>query len=152
LIALASNVTSKPKTCSVCKNKYLPTSNRQKYCPDCKKEIQKQWDKDKYKRRYVKKGYNQKGKNNNNWTGGTAPYYKRIAYEAYGKVCNRCGSENEIVVHHKDRNRKNNDITNLEVLCKKCHQHEHECWNNLGDYLGNKDMLRDELGRFKRHL
>lgn len=152
MMVLTKNVTSKPKICGVCEKEYLPTSNRQKYCTDCKKNISKQWDRTKYKRRYVKKGYNQKGENNNNWGGGTPPYYKRIAYEAYGKVCNRCGSEDDIVVHHKDRNRKNNDINNLEVLCKKCHQHEHECWNNLGRYLGNTNILRDQSGRFKKHL
>jgi 5-methylcytosine-specific restriction endonuclease McrA len=44
------------------------------------------------------------------------------------KSCNRCGySEHpEILgVHHKDRNRKNNDISNLEVLCPNCHSLEH---------------------------
>lgn len=34
----------------------------------------------------------------------------------------------------------------------KCHQHEHECWNNLGRYLGNTNILRDQSGRFKKHL
>lgn len=28
-------------------------------------------------------------------------------------------------VHHKDRNRKNNDLSNLEVLCPNCHSIEH---------------------------
>ena len=34
-------------------------------------------------------------------------------------------------VHHKDHNRKNNVESNFELLCKRCHQVEHECWKNL---------------------
>jgi 5-methylcytosine-specific restriction endonuclease McrA len=44
------------------------------------------------------------------------------------KECERCGY-NEVAavlgVHHKDRNRKNNAIENLEVLCPNCHSIEH---------------------------
>ena len=42
--------------------------------------------------------------------------------------CERCGYDKhpEILgVHHKDRNRDNNDLTNLEVLCPNCHSLEH---------------------------
>lgn len=42
--------------------------------------------------------------------------------------CNRCGyNENPKIlgIHHKDRNRHNNDIQNLEVLCPNCHSLEH---------------------------
>jgi len=42
--------------------------------------------------------------------------------------CNRCGYNIEpkiLGVHHKDRNRNNNDISNLEVLCPNCHSLEH---------------------------
>ena len=42
--------------------------------------------------------------------------------------CERCGYDAEpkiLGVHHKDRNRKNNDMDNLEVLCPNCHSVEH---------------------------
>jgi 5-methylcytosine-specific restriction endonuclease McrA len=42
--------------------------------------------------------------------------------------CERCEYDEmpEILgVHHKDRNRKNNDLSNLEVLCPNCHSLEH---------------------------
>lgn len=42
--------------------------------------------------------------------------------------CTRCGyaEHPEILgVHHKDRNRKNNALANLEVLCPNCHSIEH---------------------------
>jgi hypothetical protein len=44
------------------------------------------------------------------------------------KECNRCGySEipDILGVHHKDRDRTNNQISNLEVLCPNCHSIEH---------------------------
>lgn len=44
-----------------------------------------------------------------------------------GKACERCGySRFEILqVHHKDRNRKNNDVSNLQLICPNCHCEEH---------------------------
>ena len=42
--------------------------------------------------------------------------------------CERCGFDEfpQILgVHHKDRDRNNNDMTNLEVLCPNCHSIEH---------------------------
>lgn len=41
--------------------------------------------------------------------------------------CNRCGFSDRraIVVHHKDRNRRNNKPENLEALCCNCHSIEH---------------------------
>ena len=40
-------------------------------------------------------------------------------------ACAACGSVKKLNVHHKDRNRKNNDYSNLEVLCPNCHSIEH---------------------------
>jgi hypothetical protein len=48
--------------------------------------------------------------------------------------CERCNKSIDYLEpkswagHHKDHNPTNNVITNLEVLCKQCHQIEHECW------------------------
>lgn len=40
-------------------------------------------------------------------------------------VCERCGSQLRIEVHHIDRDVTNNNIDNLEVLCRYCHEDEH---------------------------
>lgn len=51
--------------------------------------------------------------------------------------CERCGKTIDATTrgtwagHHKDHNRLNNTKDNLEVLCKRCHQLEHECWTAL---------------------
>ena len=53
--------------------------------------------------------------------------YRREALEKYGCQCDMCEEidETNLIVHHKDRNRKNNKIKNLQVLCKNCHLIEH---------------------------
>jgi len=47
--------------------------------------------------------------------------------EIRGKTCERCGfTIHEILqVHHKDRDRKNNTLENLELICPNCHCTEH---------------------------
>lgn len=44
-----------------------------------------------------------------------------------GKKCERCGYDKyEILqVHHIDRNTKNNDLKNLQLICPNCHYEEH---------------------------
>lgn len=62
--------------------------------------------------------------------------YRELAFRAYGKYCNRCGyntAPHILQVHHKDRNRENNTLSNLEVLCPNCHEIEHYR-NNDGRY------------------
>jgi hypothetical protein len=56
--------------------------------------------------------------------------YRLKALRYYGEKCQRCGFDNILAleVHHKDEDRANNDINNLEVLCANCHRIEH-----LGD-------------------
>lgn len=54
--------------------------------------------------------------------------YRRNALLEYGQVCNRCGfdkHEGALQVHHIDRDRNNNNLNNLEVLCANCHLIEH---------------------------
>ena len=53
--------------------------------------------------------------------------YQRKAHEIYGKKCSICAeTEGQIDVHHKDKNRKNNKIENLQVLCASCHTKLHK--------------------------
>jgi len=67
-----------------------------------------------------------RGPDHPNWKGGIkATVYQEIAFAAHGRVCNRCGSTDHLAVHHVDRNRRNCDPENLEVLCKGCHNREH---------------------------
>lgn len=47
--------------------------------------------------------------------------------KARGEVCERCGYDKyEILhVHHKDKDRFNNNLSNLELICPNCHYEEH---------------------------
>lgn len=44
-----------------------------------------------------------------------------------GYKCEKCDYRRyEILqVHHKDKNRKNNNLENLELICPNCHYEEH---------------------------
>ena len=52
-----------------------------------------------------------------------------------GRNCERCGyGKYEILqIHHKDKNKNNNDLLNLELICPNCHFEEHyfeKSWMN----------------------
>lgn len=54
--------------------------------------------------------------------------YRELALRHYRPVCGVCSYDkniNGLVVHHIDRNRQNNKIENLQVLCATCHLIEH---------------------------
>jgi len=60
--------------------------------------------------------------------------------EKPSECCERCGYGKVpgiLQVHHKDRNRLNNSIDNLEIICPNCHQEEHFL-NNDGIYKRTK--------------
>jgi len=54
--------------------------------------------------------------------------YRTRAFANLPNSCNQCGYKKypEILeVHHKDCDRTNNDISNLEILCPTCHDEKH---------------------------
>lgn len=63
------------------------------------------------------------GENAPNWVAGQSVY--RQLLKRYGKTekCCTCGITDKrvLVVHHRDANKKNNKIENLEWLCRNCH-------------------------------
>lgn len=134
--------------CIDCARTVERTGPAQKRCPDCRPVANKANQKVAAKRWAVNTGrfkgtgpgaHNTPGDLHPQWNGGErkfgqtlAPaYYKRVRY------CERCGLDlvdaapEFRAVHHKDHNRKNNVESNFELLCKRCHQLEHECWLNL---------------------
>lgn len=52
---------------------------------------------------------------------------KRRLLKERGEICERCSyNKYEILqVHHKDKNRSNNNLDNLELICPNCHFEEH---------------------------
>jgi 5-methylcytosine-specific restriction endonuclease McrA len=54
--------------------------------------------------------------------------YRERALRNLKPVCARCGYnkyESVLEVHHIDRNRTNNVVDNLEILCPTCHREDH---------------------------
>lgn len=54
--------------------------------------------------------------------------YRLVAFRSLPKRFNRCGYdtiEEVLEVHHVDRNKQNNTLENLEILCPTCHREEH---------------------------
>lgn len=58
--------------------------------------------------------------------------YHRIFEKCYWniKYCMKCWSTDRLQIHHKDKNHKNNDISNLIKLCYKCHCLAHK-WDKV---------------------
>ena len=61
--------------------------------------------------------YNQAGENNNNYKNGISTYTQDKK-----KRCEKCGGTKNLMVHHKDGNRKNNKPSNRQTLCWSCHE------------------------------
>jgi len=53
---------------------------------------------------------------------GTEKYRKNIDRNS---ECYFCETKKELQIHHKDKNRQNNDKNNLLILCPKCHHRLH---------------------------
>ncbi len=65
--------------------------------------------------------------------------YHRFAKKFLNQSCSICQSTDNLEVHHKDRNWKNNDQSNLETLCHSCHMKLH--WQQ-GDLKPNYQNLK----------
>jgi|SRR3989338_1501912 len=63
------------------------------------------------------------GANSPNWIAGVSAYRDLMRRHKISLKCRKCGIADKrvLTVHHKDGNRRNNDIDNLEWLCRNCH-------------------------------
>ena len=67
------------------------------------------------------------GKENGNWKGGvSSAYYLKLQKEYLKNLCYFCQVNFKLSVHHKDGNRRNNQIKNLVVVCRSCHKKLHD--------------------------
>jgi len=93
---------------------------RSGYCEEHKKLVNQQYEAT--RETAVKRGYNTRWRN-----------VRKIMLNRF-PICQICESRGETtpatLVHHVDRNPKNNDFDNLLCLCVKCHEaiHKHERW------------------------
>lgn len=126
------------KNCITCGDSFKSTGQNHKRCFSCAKQAKLKGMNDwYYKHKIPGPGSGGKPeKANQNYKHGQC-VFRRWAKERLKSLdycCERCGTYIDVSVrgtwagHHKDHNRLNNIKDNLEVLCKKCHQIEHECW------------------------
>ena len=56
--------------------------------------------------------------------------FSRQAIIILGGVCENCYTTNNIEAHHIDSNPRNNTLSNIKVLCRRCHRAGHRKWPN----------------------
>jgi len=136
----------KIKICVECEKDFTPTGNNQKYCTlNCQDAVTSRKSAgytQAYRIRHnliekpgVGKGGNtQKGQSDSSYKTGIAYFMnnrQRIKEER--RYCEECkkdlidATRYHWVIHHKDHDRANNVDSNFQLLCKRCHQLEHDC-------------------------
>ena len=63
------------------------------------------------------------GSQHGNWVSGESSYRSALKRSGAEMVCAKCLTRDSrvLAVHHKDKNRQNNKLTNLIWLCHNCH-------------------------------
>lgn len=63
------------------------------------------------------------GEKHPNWRHGVFSYKETLLRSGIPQVCALCKTTKRsvIIVHHLDKNRKNNNLENLTWLCRNCH-------------------------------
>lgn len=63
------------------------------------------------------------GENHSNWKDGKSVYRRILKATGKEQLCTLCKIDDTrvLVVHHRDKDRKNNTIANLIWLCHNCH-------------------------------
>ncbi len=76
-----------------------------------------------------------------NWKSGKASYRKIMTRRDLLLKCTRCSLDDKriLVIHHKNRNRDDNTISNLICLCLNCHFLVHHD-NKINDVLNNDNL------------
>jgi len=145
----------KEKNCVKCDVLFQPTGSCAKYCDDCRKERWLLYQRDYSYNWRVKHGTIKNpgvgsggligsGKDNHMYKTGLASVKQRLGPKLRDSLvfCNRCGfdvknaGKRGYVIHHIDHNQSNNDISNLELLCRKCHGQHHirlRCLSRFND-------------------
>lgn len=125
--------------CKCCGKDFVTRGTWSKYCSEsCKEKSRPDGQKKDFVCQFCGKPFKRRAFNNacmfcsrqcsglwSTATGKQSYFYK--AFLGLPHKCNRCGIDDfsVLIVHHKDRNRNNNDLSNLEILCANCHYRIH---------------------------
>jgi hypothetical protein len=125
--------------CRLCGKPFTLKARKAYYCESCGK---KKRSRDVMVRRKannpnvrigVGSGGNQRGTKNHRYIDGLSHYrdnYRRLNPEI--RCCEICSSQAFTVVHHIDKDRRNNSPDNLIMLCRSCHAKVHRLAASLG--------------------
>jgi 5-methylcytosine-specific restriction endonuclease McrA len=137
------------KICKECSVVYVPKGPAQKYCSVCQPLKVKESSRRRNANQRLRDGRqvgvgsgNAQGRGNSHHTykNGIKGFQKRKLDSMSAHKCERCGkdltesiSTNKYMccIHHRDHDRNNNELSNHELLCKRCHQLEHKCQDNF---------------------
>lgn len=125
-MAMVQGAKRKPKSCKACGTVFVPTGNAAKFCPECA-AFRLEWSNFSERRRReqaqgVQVGAGSGGQNKlyvaTEWT------YRKVfldeLYELQNGQCWTCGEyhpKDALLIHHRDHNRKHNELRNLELMC-----------------------------------
>lgn len=133
------------RNCTSCNSEYTPTGPAARFCPSCAEAKRKEAacrGSQNHRIKYGlvqnpgvgKGGANKKGVEDGQYKTGIVYFMKnRRRIKDERRYCERCRLDLENatrygwVIHHIDHNRANNVDSNFELLCKRCHQLEHDC-------------------------
>ena len=124
---------SRKKT-EICVNCGTNKAQDGRFCHSCRNESRKDY----YKERYEKNG-------GYKWHRTKVKEFKirQLLLERSDGCCESCGWSKAIEVlqiHHKDRDKKNNSLENLEFLCPTCHLYHH--------FLENTGLYHPDKGKW----
>lgn len=131
------NIKLKEFTCRECGTKFLLKAKKAYYCERCRKKLnsirvmQERYKKDPNIKIGVGSGGNQWGENNSQYIDGRSHYAEKFHRNIKRDCCSICLSKKNLVVHHLDKNRKNNKMSNLILLCRSCHAKVHDIEQNF---------------------
>ena len=83
------------------------------------------------------------GKNNPAWIDGNSRTYQigKLRRSDLPEVCQWCGTEDNIEIHHIDHDRANHDLRNLTWLCGTCNKLE--AYLHLLEQSGQAEVLKE---------
>jgi hypothetical protein len=148
----------KQKVCRRCGVTFDPTAPAYLYCAQCApvqaeetaRRATERAQRKKLGARYgIGSGNAQgRGPGHHTWKNGISFFIQQgPIIKAEVRYCERCkkdlidATDKEWVIHHRDHDRENNVRENFELLCKRCHQIEHRCWENFPQF-ADKKLLR----------
>ncbi len=84
---------------------------------------------------------NYQGKNTSVYGPGFGPGMKKRLIAKRGGVCESCGVEGRLDVHHKDFAKTDHSEANLEVVCRRCHKARHRAQRVLSRHSASRTGL-----------